>query len=365
MILLMFGNALGWALSILLVVAVVASVSYIDRTARPTPPDAFGLDARNAAPLRLPDVSSIAPRVAGREAEATALYGQALQLVAQNRAAFDAFNRADHSDTPEPVAEAGQLLIRATGLAGGSIFQHRPEALIHYRSETPELTDVERLGKASLRGAMIVRRVNPAAGLSQLRAGFVLGERLFEERITSAELNAGLQLLAESAATMKLFLRQNPAIVSDNTSNSPPRDISSNGEVSSAAMAIALPALAAVEAFDAERLALTKTVVLPIAGRIRTLDGPTISRNLGNVRRWATSPPGASTPTGATIPTTPTSAPSPGTPSGTPGDVGSSGDRVTHDNSAAVVDPVWRVESVLALGRARFGVGPTGTLGDQ
>ena len=65
---------------------------------------------------------------------------------------------------------------------------------------------------------------------------------------------------------------------------------------------------------------LVKTRILPIASRIRTMDGRVVAANAGNMIRWAKDP---------------------------------------------AIDRVWRVESILALGRMRYSVGTGGTLGDQ
>ncbi len=287
----MFGNALGWCLSLILVIATVGSIAYIDRTTRPTPPDAFGLIAENSAPLSLPDIGDIVSQQPG-EADATAQYSAALDLVSNHRDAFDVFAQSSESETPKAVTTALQLLTQAARFSGGSIFQTAPQLLIHYNNESPKLKDAQRLGKASMRAAQIVRTINPAAAMAHLQAAFVLGHRLFDERITYEELNLGLQLLAESAAAMKQLARETGAA----------------------------DRLGRIEAFDAQRLSLTKTRVLPIASRIRTLDGATLSANVGNIRNWA------------------------------------------KDKST---DRVWRVEATLALGRLRFGVGPTGTSGDQ
>ncbi|MCS7033787.1 MAG: hypothetical protein NZ561_07300 [Phycisphaerae bacterium] len=287
----MYGNLPGWIISVLIVIATVAGLAWIERRSRPTPPDDFGQNPAHVAPLELPEPPPAAVGSPSPGASPEALQSM-IQQVQRRRDALEAFAKAGTiTDLPgiEPILQA---LTSAASADANGIFLPFAQEWISYDEPKPTLEALELAGNVAVRAALLSRHSDPDFAASTFRATFRLGQQLFRDRLTCQQLELGLRFMAESVAGLKRLAQD-------------------SGD------AAALDQLAS---FDAQRLALVRNRVVPMASRIRTLDGRMVSANAGNVLRWA------------------------------------------RDRSA---ERVWRIESILALGRLRYFAGPTGTLGDQ
>lgn len=287
----MLGNLQGWLISVVIVVTTVGVLQFVDGRIRPTPPDGFGADRANAAPLVLPVEPLGRVSKVGEESVA-ALYLRAIESCDSKPDPHRTFARQGSFGEIETVRAALDLLDRAAALPTGPVFASTPATLINYDNIHPPLQTLELLGRVALRAGQVGRSTDRALAERWMRAAFMLGYNLFAERLTYEQLDTGLRLMAESAAVMKQGEREHAAS----------------------------PSPGALDAFDAARLALARNRVLPIAGRIRTLDPTVVAANAGNVREWA---------------------------------------------KRSDTDRVWRVEAILALGRQRYFVGHGVTVGDE
>lgn len=288
----MWGNRLGWILSVLIVLATVAGMLWIDAAGRRfSRPDAYGLDPANSAALSLPDPTLVVPSMTG-DADASALYRQLIDRTLAALPAVEQFARAGRAGETRAIRPVLEPMLAAAGARRASVFASSPGELINYDNAHPGLSALELAGKAALRAALVEPRTRTSDARRTLEAVFALGHRLFEERLTYEELDLGLRLMAESAAALRRLAEQD--------------------ELDPAAR------VASIDGFDRPRLVLARDRVLPIAARIRTLDGRVVAANAGNVMHWAKH----------------------------------AGDRV------------WRVEAILAVGRLRYFVGTEGKPGD-
>lgn len=289
----MWGNRLGWIISIVIVVATAAGLVWVDAYGRrESHADAFGLDPGNTARLELPDPTLVVPSMTD-ETDACTLYRLAIDRTLASRAKLEQFVRVGTGGDVDSIRVAIDPLLSGASARRATIFTSTPRELINYDNVHPGLAALELAGKAALRAALVTRKTRTSDARRMLEATFALGHRLFEERLTYAELDLGLRLMAESAAALRQLVQED--------------------ELDPAAR------VAQIVGFDQPRLELARQRVLPVAARIRTLDGRVVADNAGNVMHWAKH----------------------------------AGDRV------------WRVESILATGRLRFFVGSDGKPGDS
>src|SRR5438046_1208706 len=111
----MWGNALGWLISAVLVVVMAASVYVADRSARISPPTAFARDVANqptmslpVAPATLLQSSSVTP------SSASAIYRQAIAECESNEKQYATFiDRGRSEDVPK--LRALEMMASASG----------------------------------------------------------------------------------------------------------------------------------------------------------------------------------------------------------------------------------------------------------
>lgn len=293
----MFGNALGWSISVVLVLLTVGVLWWVEAQAsRAGRADAFGLDPSRVAPLALPPATLVAPgMVSGAPVEAR--YAELIDRALANAGTLEAFVAGRDENPPGSARRVFELLrpmIDARHAAGARIFSAQPETLVNYENTPARLAAIDFAGRAALRLAWLRRQDDPESSKALLEAVFALGHYLFEERLTYAELDLGMRLMAEAVAALKHLARD--------TELEPG------------------PTVARLDSFDSARLALATERILPVAARVRSLDGRVVSENAGNVRHWA---------------------------------------------AGAAEERVWRVEAILATGRLRHFVGQAGRAGDR
>jgi len=198
----MWGNTLGWTISAALIVVMGAFVYIADRAGQISSPGDFALNAIKQGELTTPvSLQSILPKPSDRD-DAAPLYLQAIKAYESDSAKYDHFNDRGRSDDIEKL-DALEQLIRASETSRAKIFEDQPELIVNMHPEKPARDAVEALGSAAVRAALLMQSKDPATAKKYAQAGFALGARLFEERLTGAELMAGLQIMSESAIVLK------------------------------------------------------------------------------------------------------------------------------------------------------------------
>src|SRR4051812_32300194 len=98
----MWGNALGWVISSLLVLAMGGFVYVADRAGKVSPPTEFALIASKAPPLDIPVAHSILSPSTDR-GDAGPLYHQAIQAYQSDPAKYQRFNDRGKSEDIEKL----------------------------------------------------------------------------------------------------------------------------------------------------------------------------------------------------------------------------------------------------------------------
>lgn len=198
----MWGNALGWFISCLIVLATVTSIALVQRSATVvTAPTEFAADPKHGAAVLLPaDVKLVVPSMVD-PADAGEFYRAALEQFEKDPGAYSQFSRTGKVQDVEYIPAINPL-IQATHCSTGSIFKSSPADLINLNNEKPPLMALRTLGDCMIRLGLLLEKDRTSDSLALYEATFALGFRLYEERLTYAEFDLGLTLMAKGSASI-------------------------------------------------------------------------------------------------------------------------------------------------------------------
>ena len=198
----MWGNALGWTISLLIVVATAAGLVFFERhLANLTPTTDLVRDPAALAPIELPVApTSVLPP--SDSCDAGPIYRQAIEEVLAHLDDYERFAAHGRTSDEAKRLSAIELLTTASGCSQMSLFTRAPAEVIDYGPK-PELQAIRLAGRCANRLGMLYARENrPDEAAKFHDAAFALGARLYEERLVLDELLAGLELMSESARAM-------------------------------------------------------------------------------------------------------------------------------------------------------------------
>ena len=251
----MWGNSLGWGISLLIVLLVGGWVYFIERGSSLTPTTAFSANPANFEPLRFPELPRSALPPSG--ADAGPLYRSAMDLYFQDRASYSNFAAIGTLDSPlAKKLPAMEPLVEAANYGSMSLFTDKPSEIVNYNLNKPSLEALETLGKVCVdRLALLHQRAgNKEQAIKYYRAGFMLGRHLANERVNHAELALGLQLLGKCGPML--------AKLNDETGNP--------------------VAAAAYREFDAQRIAFAQSIE-PTLRIVQAVDAKTVGAHTGDL----------------------------------------------------------------------------------
>lgn len=198
----MWGNRLGWLISVLLVLAVAAVIAatYVV-TSRRTEPTPFSRDPANLAAIQLPiDPHTLLPEPP-RDEDAGDLYWQVYVDHRSHRESYDR-EAADFSLQRASELVGVKAALDAANFRRANIFTNRVDAAVGYGS-SPAVTALQQVGAILARiGADYADKHQYSDAKRYLRAEFVLGLRLYDERMTRQQLSAALGLMAHAATVL-------------------------------------------------------------------------------------------------------------------------------------------------------------------
>jgi hypothetical protein len=198
----MWGNALGWCISAAIVAAAALGLVLLqNRITTVSPTTALATPANGATlVLSLSPATVLAP---ADQADASLLYRMAMQDFEADRSTYtDFLQRGTTPQTSE--LPALEHLLAAAKHGRADIFASHPETIITYDRTIPELEALRSLGQCAVRIALLRQPSNPTEAARYADAAFALGARLFEERLTLAELRLGIELMVQSARLIEM-----------------------------------------------------------------------------------------------------------------------------------------------------------------
>lgn len=194
----MWGNLPGWIICVLLIIGTVAGAAYLDRMDRVTAPTAFALDATNLAELDLGiPLQPMMPDLSG----SVDVTSQLKSAIDAYRADFYTYNRAASGAVPDnfDALPAIAPIVDVAMSPGAALLSPLKEQTVTYKATRPELDAIRTLGEALIRAALTRQMSDRTGAIGYYNAAFALGMKMYRERLTYAELSAGLNLMSQSA----------------------------------------------------------------------------------------------------------------------------------------------------------------------
>jgi hypothetical protein len=198
----MWGNALGWCISAVIVAATALGLVVLQERITTVSPTTDLATSANGAALAL----SIAPAAVlapADHADTGLLYRKAIEDFEADRTPYMDFLQRGTKLEPSDLPALDHLLAAAKH-GRADIFASHPETIITYERTVPELEALRSLGQCAVRIALLKQPSDPADAARYADAAFALGARLFEERLTLAELRLGIELIVQSARLIEM-----------------------------------------------------------------------------------------------------------------------------------------------------------------
>ncbi|HTL30143.1 MAG TPA: hypothetical protein VL282_13015 [Tepidisphaeraceae bacterium] len=189
----MWGNTLGWIISIILLAGMILGLRAIDSLRQISLPTDFGKDPKTLAKIQLP-VSPSQVVAMNDPADPGPIYRQAIDDYLANR---DKYEDISFKPTKAEDVKGVELILSATEKSAMKLFIERPEEIVNVEPEKPALKALERLGTFTLQIGL--RQKDPKEAIRYAEAAFALGAKLFNERLTVAEMRLGLDLMTQGA----------------------------------------------------------------------------------------------------------------------------------------------------------------------
>lgn len=199
----MFGNRIGWGISAAMVVAFCGVLWIFVQVGRLTPPTAFARDLVLNQPIELP-VSPATVFLADQPGSAGSIYRRVIDEYHANTDRYERIARESKPNLHEhlPAVEA---LIEAAPLRNMDLFERSPEKALAYTTrDTADLQALVKVGELANRLALFhAVNGNKERARELFQAVFALGTKLFQERVSYAEMAAGMGLMAASAEGLR------------------------------------------------------------------------------------------------------------------------------------------------------------------
>jgi hypothetical protein len=187
----MWGNALGWRISIVLFALAMGIGLWLRAQMQITDPTNLSLDSKNLAELS-PPIGADAIVKQDQPGDAGDKYASAATMYQNDPDTCDDY--AQKPDGPPPPAM--QSVLDATHLSAMNLFAKDPASLIDYQSDHPELDSLGKIGQEmEAVGLRLERAGKPDDARKFLFAAYALGVNLLRERIDYDEYSHGMGLM--------------------------------------------------------------------------------------------------------------------------------------------------------------------------
>jgi hypothetical protein len=202
----MLGNLKGWLMSAL-IAAVVAGVIVWKGTI-PGISDPTGKLASGMKPAALTvDPASLGIKPGTIDEDAGDIYRQAIAEHEKRSFVYDKYK--DHvrqalTDNPPAV----QLLLQAAERTHATLFSPRPEEIVNYDNMQDPIEGLYAVGMiANNMGLVYVSDKKYTEAQPYLRAAFILGQRLYDERLRFVEYYRGTDLMTSAVTAMQTIAK--------------------------------------------------------------------------------------------------------------------------------------------------------------
>lgn len=220
----MFGNVRGWAISGLIAVLFAVLIWKAGVPEAISPPTGRLKVALEPSDLPTSPKSLVAEGT--EDCDAGDLYRQAIQDFKDNHRTYERFTAyqpkneveskkiSDELRAAAPNLKAVNLIVQARGCSKMNLYAGRVDQLVNYDNSKPGLDALKDLGNLTNRiaGQIVSRDKDTAKAQKYLEATFLLGRRLYDERVMYEEYFTGTDLMTSAAHIMaRLTLKDDKA----------------------------------------------------------------------------------------------------------------------------------------------------------
>jgi len=192
----MFGNAIGWRISVVMLLIAVLVGVWLHNDMQMTEPTSLSLDQKNLAVLSPPTPVLLAQDQPGDAGEK---YAAAAAAYADDSDACDDFAQKPVGPPPAPM----QRVLDAANLSQMNLFSREPAKIIDYQSDHQDLDNLTLIGQQMESAAILLDRNHQHDQAKKfLLAVYSLGSNLLRERLDYDEYSDGLKLSDEALVTL-------------------------------------------------------------------------------------------------------------------------------------------------------------------
>jgi hypothetical protein len=200
----MWGNKEGWLISLVIVSLMGWKMWDLSQVAAIAAPSGQFKNLREPIALPIKPEDAV-PGLMTEERDAGDLYWKAIEVYRADPKPYEDFEVTK----PETFKElqAVNLVLQGATANHATIFIDRPEVLVNYKYPWPDLDAIFNVGQVtnSIGHYYVVSAKNANEELARryLHAGFSLGTKLYNERLTHGELMAGIKLMQGAGDSLK------------------------------------------------------------------------------------------------------------------------------------------------------------------
>jgi hypothetical protein len=207
----MFGNALGWCISAVIVLAVGGMLALLEKAGGISPPSGeFSARPAYFDKLSLP----VPPRSIVKmddSCDSADAYRQAIAAYENEPVKYENF-LLSRSAGPVPPLAAVDKVLEAAHCGTMDLFYKSPAEVVNYKAEREPLKAIRTAGQAAinlgLRKKADPKKPDPQGAMKYFEAVFCLGAKLFEERVVYEEMEDGIALMGAAAVAMSSVVKE-------------------------------------------------------------------------------------------------------------------------------------------------------------
>ena len=148
----MWGNTLGWIISIVLLAGMLFGLSAIDSLQKTSPPTDFGKDPKTLAKIALPVSPDTVVRM-GDASDAGPVYREAIDDYLANQSEYEPI--AASRPTGPSGLKAVELILSATDRSAMTLFADRPDEIVNFEPNRPAMQRWISLPRSCFRSACV------------------------------------------------------------------------------------------------------------------------------------------------------------------------------------------------------------------
>lgn len=209
----MWGNSTGWMISGVIAVAMGFLLGYVTIPPSPTAPTNAKVFAITQQPLTLPVSPDTVVPPGTADADAGVLYRKAIDDYLFATSTYERF-KSEPGRFDVKKLTAVPFILRARDAKACVLFRKDPTELVNYENAEPPLDAIFDVGNICCTLGKLYtletynKQTRPEEARKLWEAAFVLGQHLYEERVSWLELSDGLGLMSAAGGNLLSYYKE-------------------------------------------------------------------------------------------------------------------------------------------------------------